>query len=144
MAWCHQAPSHNLIQCWHRWLLPYGIIRPQWFNSYTPSAAYVTLGTLMTSAVYLFHTAERMLRTIIMQNSRLIQTCSPSKIVEVWINRFCIGYHWWRRLQPTSSGSPVWYMHQWTGSALIQSMACHLFGSKPLPGPMLTYCQLDP
>ena len=22
-------------------------------------------------------------------------------------------------------------------------MACRLFGAKPLPGPMLTYCQLD-
>ena len=23
-------------------------------------------------------------------------------------------------------------------------MACRLFGTKPLPEPMLTYCQLDP
>ena len=34
-------------------------------------------------------------------------------------------------------------MHQWTGSALVQVMACHLFGAKPLPEPMLVYWQLD-
>ena len=36
------------------------------------------------------------------------------------------------------------YMPQWTGSALVQVMACHLFGAKPLPELMLTHCQLDP
>ena len=30
MAWCRQATSHNLSQCWHRSLLSYGVIRPQW------------------------------------------------------------------------------------------------------------------
>ena len=30
MAWCHQATSHYLSQCWPRSLLPYGITRPQW------------------------------------------------------------------------------------------------------------------
>ena len=35
------------------------------------------------------------------------------------------------------------YMRQWTGSALVQIMACRLFETKPLPEPMLTYCQLD-
>ena len=35
-------------------------------------------------------------------------------------------------------------MHQWTGSAMVQVMTCRLFGVKPLPEPMLIYCQLDP
>ena len=30
MAWCHQATSHYLNQCWPRSLPPYGITRPQW------------------------------------------------------------------------------------------------------------------
>ena len=34
-------------------------------------------------------------------------------------------------------------MRQWTGSSLFQVMACRLFGAKPLPEPMLIYCQLD-
>ena len=30
MAWCCQATSHYLSQCWPRSLSPYGVIRPQW------------------------------------------------------------------------------------------------------------------
>ena len=36
------------------------------------------------------------------------------------------------------------YVRQWTGAALLQVMAFRLFSTKPLPEPMLTYCQLDP
>ena len=36
------------------------------------------------------------------------------------------------------------YMHQWIVSALVQIMACHLFGTKSLFEPMLDYYQLDP
>ena len=32
MAWCRQAPSHYLNQCWPRSLSPYGVTRPQWVN----------------------------------------------------------------------------------------------------------------
>ena len=32
----------------------------------------------------------------------------------------------------------------WTGSSLVPVMACCLFGTKPLPEPMLVYCPLDP
>ena len=32
MAWCHQATSHYLSQCWPRFMLPYGITGPQWVN----------------------------------------------------------------------------------------------------------------
>ena len=35
-------------------------------------------------------------------------------------------------------------IRRWTGSALVQVMACRLFGAKPLHDPMLTYCWLDP
>ena len=46
--------------------------------------------------------------------------------------------------QKLNSSTPsAAYMHQWTGSALVQVMACRLFGAKPLPEPMLTYCRLD-
>ena len=36
------------------------------------------------------------------------------------------------------------YMRQLTVWALAQIMACHLYGTKPLSEPMLTYIQLDP
>ena len=52
---------------------------------------------LQNISIYFFYTAERMLRTIIMQNSKLIQACFPIKIDEVWIDRFCVCYDWLRR-----------------------------------------------
>ena len=33
MAWCHQATSHYLSQCWPRYLSPYDVTRPKWVNS---------------------------------------------------------------------------------------------------------------
>ena len=35
------------------------------------------------------------------------------------------------------------YMRQWIGSALVQIMACRLFGAKPLSKPISHYFQLD-
>ena len=36
MAWCRQATSHCLSQCWISSLSPYGVTRPQWINSLSP------------------------------------------------------------------------------------------------------------
>ena len=33
MAWCHQATSHYLSQCWPRSMSPNGVTRPHWVNS---------------------------------------------------------------------------------------------------------------
>ena len=33
MAWCCQATSHYLSQCWFSSLSPYGVVRPQWVNN---------------------------------------------------------------------------------------------------------------
>ena len=35
MAWCRQATSHYLSQCWARSPMPYGVTRPQWVKYYT-------------------------------------------------------------------------------------------------------------
>ena len=43
-----------------------------------------------------------------------------------------------------SSPPSAAYMYLWMGSALVQIMACRLFGAKPLFKPMLVYCQLNP
>ena len=37
MAWCCQAASHYLNQCWLRSLTPYGVTRPQWDQGFTVS-----------------------------------------------------------------------------------------------------------
>ena len=49
-----------------------------------------------------------------------------------------------RPLGVNSSPPSAAYMRPWAGSTLVQVMACRLFGAKPLPEPMLTFCQLDP
>ena len=36
MAWCRQATSHYLNQCWPRSLPPYGVTRLQWVASLVP------------------------------------------------------------------------------------------------------------
>ena len=35
MAWCRQATSHYLSQCWPSSMSPYGITRPQWVNIFS-------------------------------------------------------------------------------------------------------------
>ena len=35
MAWCHQATSHYLSQCWPRFMSPNGVTRPQWVKCWT-------------------------------------------------------------------------------------------------------------
>ena len=48
------------------------------------------------------------------------------------------------RQQSVNSSPPsVAYMRQWTGSSLVQVMACRPFAAKPLPEPFLAYRQLD-
>ena len=36
MAWCCQATSHHLNQCWPRSMSPNGVARPQWVNAIFP------------------------------------------------------------------------------------------------------------
>ena len=40
MAWCRQAPSHYLNQCWLSSLLPYSFARPQWVNAVWPTGHF--------------------------------------------------------------------------------------------------------
>ena len=44
------------------------------------------------------------------------------------------------KLSPPSAA----YKCQWIESALVQIMACRLFGAKPLSKPTLDYYQMDP
>ena len=54
MAWCRQATSHYLNQCWPRSPTPYGVIRPQWVNQfYETHEAYSDWAGLANSMVWL-------------------------------------------------------------------------------------------
>ena len=43
-----------------------------------------------------------------------------------------------------SSPPSAAFMRQWTRSAFVQIMTCHLIGAKPLSERMQPHCQLDP
>ena len=43
MAWCRQATSHYLNQCWPRSPTPYGVTRPQWVNQWKIPSEMVPL-----------------------------------------------------------------------------------------------------
>ena len=64
------------------------------------------------------------------------------------ISKFLPSWSWvWSMARSTyvnSSPPSSAYMRQWIRSALVQIMACRLFGDKPLSKPVLGYCQLDP
>ena len=52
MAWCRQATSHHLNQCWPRSLMPYGITRPQWVNSWSREALVAYYWFINSSLYY--------------------------------------------------------------------------------------------
>ena len=43
MAWCCQATSHYLSQCWLSSLWPYGIAKPQWVKGYSGDNSVVII-----------------------------------------------------------------------------------------------------
>ena len=54
------------------------------------------------------------------------------------------GQFWIKKYKAFDSSFPSdAYMCQWIGSSSVQVLACRLFGTKPLPEPMLAYCQLE-
>ena len=49
IAWCHQATSHYLSQCWPRFLQRYGVTRPQWVKI-TSTSGLFQFQPLLTNA----------------------------------------------------------------------------------------------
>ena len=47
MAWCRQARSHYLNQCWPRSSPPYGVTRPQWVNDWTGDSGSVLIRPIL-------------------------------------------------------------------------------------------------
>ena len=48
MAWCRQASSHYLKQCWPCFMMSFGITRPQWINGFVQDSSH-TLCNRITS-----------------------------------------------------------------------------------------------
>ena len=45
MAWCRQATSHCLGQCWYSSMSSYGVAMSQWFNAFRPKGQYALIGS---------------------------------------------------------------------------------------------------
>ena len=97
MAWCHQATSHYLKQCWPRSLPPYGVTRPQWVN-----------------------------RVAIISQMTFPDAFSWKKMLICWFK-----FHWSLLLRDQLIISQL-------KSSLVQVMAGHWTGDKPIPEPMST------
>ena len=68
--------------------------------------------------------------------------------VRWWLGAEYMTSHYLNQCSPNSlthiCGTSATYTRQWFRWALVQIMACRLFGAKPLSEPKLGYCQLDP
>ena len=84
----------------------------------------------------------------------MISTChwGWGELYEVLVPTWCLlmASHWfqlirngWAVTNAALTHLPL-VLHRWTGSALVQIMACRLDSAKPLSEPMLTYCEIDP
>ena len=71
-------------------------------------------------------------------------TGCPSSVSFPWLRQQTVSATLDCKHNINSSPLRVAYMRQWTGLALVQIVACRLFGSKPLSKPMLGCCKLDP
>ena len=69
-------------------------------------------------------------------NVPLLQRIISTPYNMMWLQYWCASV--WYNSSPPSAAC----MRQWTRQASVQIMACRLFGAKPLPKPMLTFCQL--
>ena len=79
-------------------------------------------------STYLSCTAQRVLRTIFMQKYKPKYACLPSKIIEVWIDRFCV---------PWCDGVKLYYVILYGRPSvplIFFFMGCHIvLRSHPIP-----------
>ena len=114
MAWCRQAASHYLSQCWPRSMLPNGVARPQWVNKMIPEYCQMRIA----------HNLNRPLN--------IDQTTHPSIILWVrWMTKnFHLLYTLWIRMSDIHIYN-LWWRVKWqwltsqvNGKWTVWSTAC--------------------
>ena len=103
MAWCRQATSHYLSQCWPRSLSPYGITRPQWVNS----LAIETCGSVFLNSFY------ELITWAIMWN--LSQVSATEHWFRWWLGSIRKDTITWANENP----NPCWYVNWEENSVVI-------------------------
>ena len=111
MAWCRQATSHYLSQCWPRSLSPYDITRPQWVNPLWPGTIHVKLKKHISILRFSLIASHRPFLCLLLHMwnwsrpwisvsslhdfpkltsydiiSRYIGTCLPMQVYRTWMN----------------------------------------------------------
>ena len=99
MAWCHQATSYYLSQCWARSMLPYGITRPWWVHLHP---MYLHHSRLKSKKTYSYMLS----RVVRNRYSRLLFTsedhlCASLRVQEQSMNMMsqcqCLAFTWHHR-----------------------------------------------
>ena len=121
MAWCRQATSHYLSQCWPRSQSPYGVTRPQWADELNQNPVNSPVQTNWTTKTVLW--TNKILRDLTISFGWISYIAqSPHDDVIKW------KHFRYRRYRPFVRGipwSPVNSPHkgQWRG-ALMFSFIC--------------------
>ena len=140
-----EMASNKLSQCWQRFTKPYGVTSHSELNN------WVTIRQSSSDFWYENDAIERVdqkhwkkkssIRLCVDYGALNLNTKSNMQRIEggespyelCHTNGFIIKSLW--------PNDDVWHQTSW--STLVQVMAWCLFGTKPLPEPMLTYCQLE-
>ena len=160
MLYCHQVPHYGhgehfstYLQCLH-----------YYFEPVVAGYCYQITGlTSMTSWCFFLYQIRNLIvasqedsksNSWLYQQPPALMCCNHAVDWQIWQAHFSsmsaeMPVKFQRNqttLNPDLNSSPpsAAYMCKWIGSALVQIMACRLFGAKPLSEPMLEYCWLDP
>ena len=107
MAWCRQAASHYLSQCWPRSLSPYGISRPQWVNWHNLPMIWIWISNYMYCFVWdvIIHPCPNFDRTAVGDRA--------------WTSNYIPLFKLWR------VDSPPTHTHTQTHTNMQKAFPCH-------------------
>ena len=136
-ACCSRQQAIYLSQCWPRSMSPYGITGPHEWTEYQKrncGSKYEDVNIFWEDQ-WLYKYPQSWFFYLFI--SQCVQTG-----MAMWVvihNSAEPNSH----SQTNSSPPGAAYNCQWTGSSLVQVMACFLLGTKPLSEPLLAYFQLN-
>ena len=114
MAWCRQATSHYLSQCWLKSVWPYDVNRPQWVNLITDTHLLPTHPIYRMFIMGLYNT----------------NTLRPDKMATIWQMAFSFflmkgilfwfEFHWYLLSRVHQTMNQLWYRY-WLGTKQVTS-----------------------
>ena len=112
MAWCHQATSYYLSQCWPRFMSPYSVTRPQWVNSLSTGWFDYNLDCILFKFMLLIDTLSNS-HEIALSRMPLRSTDIMSTLVQVmaWCHHAYCCQCWLKSMLPYGITRPQWVNH---------------------------------